>query len=992
MKGDYTRDSFDANRQYTSVRMQQGRVLLDSDWNEQADIQRSAVQSLASDAMGASGISDSADGFSIKLDPNGADFVIGNGRAYVSGLVCNCMSPDGVTPVRYSNQPFLPSPPALPALPKLATDPTYVLFLQAYTRHLGALEAPQLADPAIGATTTRTQTVWQVRALTGFDTSRSDFRKQLADRTGVYDPNKFNHMKLMARRRADAPLPADNCLYRIEGQGISITATDATITLKWSRDNGSFVSSWLGTSGAELRVGDSSGFTVGGYVEVLDDNIEFGISPFFGTLNAAFPGQPGQLFRCIGRRDGFVTIDAPGGMPTRAADGLHPRVRAWDGQIVCNFLTSSSTTQIFQVDSFLEIELSPGIVRQGDYWSLPVRVDLGLVDSRAGQANMPRFGFDTAVLPLAEITAAGVRDLRPRFTSLNRLYDYTKRTVLRLLDRQDSNVNVTTGVSMAPTTYDYVDFCVPGLKSPSAAVNTVSVMHAVKFESPPAVTISPSYASLMRASTAGDQLGVGAVSTSAQTTFTIQNQGMVSFNFIEHVLRLSGRIKPQVSISAIAATNGDVHIFTTRYNDVRRRQFSSSQSAWQPWVNHGWINSASVGLIWSKPYPYLQPDGTPGVFFLTSRRMDFVRFRADPTGDNGWRWESFSTLGFGDFPQNNGAPRWFRSVAVFSSANPTNQLYSHTELCGINAGRIMIWQFPALGSWGGPFRGIPEGASPALDFPDLYTRKVDNVISPTTNYVEANPTTLAGMYDNLNYELPLTSGAVQFDSTAQYATLRIYAKGTNFLQSSSFGPISGGIGRNGTLSISASDKLLWLSPMVVAPTSASSSTLCGHLLAGLVSQGTAWDPANTSPLKATAMQVNSANATITPMQTLDSTLATPTLPANIMGVPNPVATGVRTAGQLHAVAFAAGRDSKLYELQLKDGTWTVVNWPALLPPGVTMSTPPYSVLLRSTPTPMVGCVLVGNDGHIYELGRDVSGSFYVNDHGLPIPDAQDLSL
>ena len=37
--GDITRSSFDPDRHYSSVRMQQGRVQLDADWNEQLDIQ-----------------------------------------------------------------------------------------------------------------------------------------------------------------------------------------------------------------------------------------------------------------------------------------------------------------------------------------------------------------------------------------------------------------------------------------------------------------------------------------------------------------------------------------------------------------------------------------------------------------------------------------------------------------------------------------------------------------------------------------------------------------------------------------------------------------------------------------------------------------------------------------------------------------------------------------------------------------------------------------
>ncbi len=38
MFGDFSRDSFDPSKHYTRVLMQQGRPLLDADWNEQISI------------------------------------------------------------------------------------------------------------------------------------------------------------------------------------------------------------------------------------------------------------------------------------------------------------------------------------------------------------------------------------------------------------------------------------------------------------------------------------------------------------------------------------------------------------------------------------------------------------------------------------------------------------------------------------------------------------------------------------------------------------------------------------------------------------------------------------------------------------------------------------------------------------------------------------------------------------------------------------------
>ena len=47
MKGDFSRRTFDEKKHYRRVLMQQGRVQLDSDWNEQIDINLHYFRSLA---------------------------------------------------------------------------------------------------------------------------------------------------------------------------------------------------------------------------------------------------------------------------------------------------------------------------------------------------------------------------------------------------------------------------------------------------------------------------------------------------------------------------------------------------------------------------------------------------------------------------------------------------------------------------------------------------------------------------------------------------------------------------------------------------------------------------------------------------------------------------------------------------------------------------------------------------------------------------------
>src|SRR5262249_16288528 len=52
MEGDFSRITFNKSNQYSRVLMQQGRVLVDADWNEQAEIMNGALRALITDLVG----------------------------------------------------------------------------------------------------------------------------------------------------------------------------------------------------------------------------------------------------------------------------------------------------------------------------------------------------------------------------------------------------------------------------------------------------------------------------------------------------------------------------------------------------------------------------------------------------------------------------------------------------------------------------------------------------------------------------------------------------------------------------------------------------------------------------------------------------------------------------------------------------------------------------------------------------------------------------
>lgn len=93
MTGDFTRDTFRPAKGYSAVRMQQGRLFTDADWNEAGDIQRGALRSTARSVIGASGFPEDAPGFAILAGAGAQTLLIGGGQAYVDGIGLSYAAP-----------------------------------------------------------------------------------------------------------------------------------------------------------------------------------------------------------------------------------------------------------------------------------------------------------------------------------------------------------------------------------------------------------------------------------------------------------------------------------------------------------------------------------------------------------------------------------------------------------------------------------------------------------------------------------------------------------------------------------------------------------------------------------------------------------------------------------------------------------------------------------------------------------------------------------
>ena len=88
MKADLTRSTFRPEKHYSGVRMQQGRVQLDADWNEQVDIGAHLDETTRIDVIGRCGMPEDDAGFEVTPAADDSDLLLGPGRAYVDGILC----------------------------------------------------------------------------------------------------------------------------------------------------------------------------------------------------------------------------------------------------------------------------------------------------------------------------------------------------------------------------------------------------------------------------------------------------------------------------------------------------------------------------------------------------------------------------------------------------------------------------------------------------------------------------------------------------------------------------------------------------------------------------------------------------------------------------------------------------------------------------------------------------------------------------------------
>lgn len=238
MKSDISRQTFNSKKHYKSVRMQQGRVQIDADWNEQSDITIHRIETEALDLIGGCGGPMHNAAFGISVGADNDDFLLTAGRYYVDGILCEN---DSVT--SFTSQPDFPVLNGGSHIP--SDDGNYLAYLDVWQRHIIALDDPQIREIALGGpdTGTRLKTIWQVKL---FGAAAGDNCITAFDKLIKANPPSDGMLSAKTESEIASSDPCivppgagfrglENQLYRVEihngGKSFSVTGGGASIAI-----------------------------------------------------------------------------------------------------------------------------------------------------------------------------------------------------------------------------------------------------------------------------------------------------------------------------------------------------------------------------------------------------------------------------------------------------------------------------------------------------------------------------------------------------------------------------------------------------------------------------------------------------------------------------------------------------------------------------------------------------------------------------------------
>jgi hypothetical protein len=406
MPSDLTRPIRDPHH-YKAVVMQQGRVILDRDFNALQDLVDGRIAADALDEIGPCGTPD--DGLAISLPsaeqpaasysasashwtPQPWDFLVKPGIMYVGGQrVVFERPPESLPPLSYFHQPDWANPPDPFAHSTSHSFPQHeFIYLHAYEQEVGAVEDPDLLDVALGGPDT-SQRVRLMRRIVRLSVAGTDCATALADANTDWGRWGYRFdsatMRLLPEVRLQVGFTsalttsnpcdpvAEGGYLGAENQLIRVMISDpgsvgGSASLLWGYDNASFLYRvTVDTTGTVLQLSQPPvdvfhNPSPNQIVEVLRTAAVLGTEP-----DQTDPTGQRTIVRCIAEATGFVatvvsytssdnSLVLEPALPTTFTSDPNPLfLRVWVGR---QSFDLSSTAPIVLTDP-TPLALSPGL-------------------------------------------------------------------------------------------------------------------------------------------------------------------------------------------------------------------------------------------------------------------------------------------------------------------------------------------------------------------------------------------------------------------------------------------------------------------------------------------------------------------------------------------------------------------------------------------------------------------------------------------------------
>ncbi|MGQ3685431.1 MAG: DUF6519 domain-containing protein [Candidatus Loosdrechtia sp.] len=395
MKGDFSKpvlersegSNFTEKKNFHGVLHQQGRVLLDSDWNAQTQIINDWQDTAGRDVIG-TGVaaipSDKPDGFKVMKaevvgDPAGdkVKITVKTGRAWADGILVNLNGePDAERTATYLQPPIQDPPFDASTIGNSVRD---AVILEVWREEMNGFQMPdELIEPALGGpdTTERIHTAKVFRLLRLLEAG--DTCNTIGDKLKD-DPSKKGKLKvtLQPTREIDGECPVvegggytgfEHNLYRIE---IAKVKSGSPAMFKWSQMNGGLVgrgrfddANKKVTITANLQAIITSGLD-GFYLEAVEYDADFGHwKVTYGaevTLNSdnEIELPVTEIFGSVPHSDKTVFF------------------RLWNGiRAIADFPEVTAPAEPNELRDGIRLEFedpSTASYVDGDYWIFPVR-------------------------------------------------------------------------------------------------------------------------------------------------------------------------------------------------------------------------------------------------------------------------------------------------------------------------------------------------------------------------------------------------------------------------------------------------------------------------------------------------------------------------------------------------------------------------------------------------------------------------------------------